>query len=333
MRRRLGVLTAAMFVAGAILATPATAAPAACTWTVEKVRIPAGYDAESTNVRGTDSHGNYVGTVVPPVSDSASVVLWNKGEPRVVEQLADFLYPQVVGENSAGTVLLSGHQRSTGRTGVFLYAGGHTGNGTLTYLAPPTGLDTMYAVALNERGDVLATARAKDGHSVTVLWSILSAGPLVIDTPVGVGSDLDDDGTVLLVDGNAGKGYLWRHGQIVPVTGEPGFYLYGGIRSGKVIGTLVQSWPKSQSLIWDDPATPRQIRNGGTAQAINARGLIAGSRDTLIGPPAVWRDTTLLADLPLPDGLTDDSDTYVIGDDDTIFGRASRVGPLRWTCS
>ncbi|MEV4313869.1 hypothetical protein [Actinocrispum sp. NPDC049592] len=330
MDKRLGMLISAVLVAGVAAATPAQAA--GCTWTVEKVRTPAGYEDQRTRVEGTDSHGNYSGTTSSPASDSAKVVIWNQGEPHLADAFADFMFPNVTDENSAGTVLVSGSQRSTGRYGIFLYQNAHTANPTLTYVPAPAGYETDYAVALNERGDVLGIAHAKDGHQVTVLWSNLAAGPIVIDTPLGTGIDLDDDGTVLLYDGRSNPAHVWRHGQITPLTGAAGPFVFGAIRSGKVIGYEVTSWPDAQSLLWYDPASPKAIEDGGTAQAINGRGLIVGSRGTLAGPAAVWRDTTLLAELPLPAGESDD-DTFVVGDDDSIFGRVSGGGPLRWTCS
>jgi|SRR5882757_5702713 len=334
MHRRIGLLATAILAAGAVVAAPAAAASAACTWHVSKVPSPAGYDERYTTVTGTDSHGNYSGTVQSNTSDANRVVLWTDGQPRVVDLFDDFTYPQVEGENSAGAVLVSGRQNSTGRSGAFLYAGGHSGAGTLTYLPSPPGYEADYAVALNEHNDVLARGHAvKDGHSVSLLWSTLAVGPIVIDTPYGDGIDLDDDGTVLLYDGNNNPAHLWRHGQVVSL---PGTFplLFGAIRAGKVVGTQVQAWPESQSLLWSDRSiAPRPIDNGGTAQAINAHGLIAGSRGDLVGPPAVWLDTTYLGDLPLPDGVEDDSDVYVIGDDDTIFGRAYDYGPLKWVCT
>jgi hypothetical protein len=332
--RRLGTLAAITLALGAILTAPAaTAAPtsAPCSWTVQKVVPPAGYEAQDTRVTGTDSHGNYSGFVY--VGDSSKVVLWTNGQPRVVDELADFVYPQVTDENSAGTVLLSGWQQSTSRAGAFIYAGAHTGVGTLTYLPAPAGYRTDYAVALNERGDVLATGRSdKDGHPVTIVWSTLAAGPIVIDTPLGQGVDLDDDGTVLLYDGNDNPGHLWRNGQIIPLDGPRYPVLISSIRGGKVIGTEVDTWPESQAVEWHTPTDARPIQDGGTAQAINAHGLIAGSRTNLSGPAAVWQDTTLLAELPLPAGVTDD-DTFVVGDDGTIFGAASGFGALRWSCT
>lgn len=222
-----------------------------------------------------------------------------------------------------------------GRTGnPGSWTSGHTGLGTLTYLPSPAGYETDYATALNERGDVLSRGHSgKDGHTVSILWSTLAAGPIVIDTSAGQGIDLDDDGTVLLYNFDNKPGSLWRHGRIIPLGGPDYPLLLSAIRDGKVIGTQIESWPESQSVIWRSPSDARPLQDGGTAQAINAHGLIAGSRDTLTGPPAVWQGTTLLADLPLPDGVDDDSDVYVIGDDGTIFGRAYGYGPLRWTCT
>ncbi|HEY2063644.1 MAG TPA: hypothetical protein VGH57_35070 [Amycolatopsis sp.] len=331
-QRRLGTLAAALLALAAVPAAPALAGtgPAACSWTFEKIAPPDGYAPQDVRVTGTDSHGDYSGTVPNFATDSARMVIWTGGVPRIVPEIDDFLFPQIVGENSAGTVLLSGTQRSTSRSGVFLYSAA----GALTYLTAPAGYRTDYAVALNKRGDVLASGSSiKDGHAVTLLWSTLAAAPRVIDTAVGQGIDLDDDGTVLLSDGKNGPGHLWQGGRIVPL-GGPGYpLLLAGIRGGHVIGTEIGAWPESQSVVWHAPGDARPIDDGGTAQAINAHGLIAGSRDTLTGPPAVWSDTTHLADLPLPAGFTDDSDMYVIGDDNTIFGSVNGYGPIRWTCT
>lgn len=331
MHRRIGVVATAIITLGTITALPATAEAKTCDWQVSKVIAPAGYEAAHAWITGTDSHGSYSGTVDSTVSDAAVPVLWTNGQPRIADELSDFTYPQVVDENSAGTVLVSGTQRGTGRRGAFLFTGGHSGHGALTYLPSPAGYETDYATALNERGDVLANGHTvKDNHAVTLLWSTLAAGPIVIDTPAGEGSDLDDDGTVLLTDGH-GHGSLWRHGQVVPIASET-YTNFHGMRDGKVIGEQTVAWPDSQSLLWTDPATSRPIDHGGTAQSINAHGLIAGNRDAYDGPAAVWSDTTYLADLPLPAGTSADG-SYLVGDDGTIFGRVSGYGPLRWTCT
>jgi hypothetical protein len=331
MNRHIGLLAIAILAVGAVVGAPVAAAASTCTWHVSKVPTPAGYDERHTEVRGTDSHGNYVGIVLSTTSDAFRVVLWTDGQPRFVDLFDDFTYPQVADENSAGDVLVSGHQNSTGDTGAFRYA---SGTDTLTHLPSPAGYETDYAVAINEHNDVLAVGHSvKDGHAVSLLWSSLAVGPVVIDSPYGQGIDLDDDGTVLLYDGHSNPAHLWRHGQTTALPGNAPL-LFDGMRAGKVIGTQIQTWPESQSLLWNDRSVaPRPLDQGGLAQAINVHGLVAGKRDTLVGPAAVWQDTTYLGDLPLPDGARSVPDISLIGDDDTIFGRASDYGPMKWICT
>jgi hypothetical protein len=103
------------------------------------------------------------------------------------------------------------------------------------------------------------------------------------------------------------------------------------IRGGVVNGTAIDAWPASCALAWPGPDDPRPLEQGGTAEALNATGLIAGSLTELTGPPAVWRGTRLLGTLPVPDGV--DADVFVVGDDDVVFGNTgSGYGPLRWSC-
>jgi len=334
MSRRAAVLTAAALALGTVFTAPATASAAeACTWTAHKVVPPDGYSAQFTSVRGTDSHGNYAGDVVDLHVNMGRVVLWTDGQPRIPDALASFVYPHVADENSAGTVLLSGSLPTSTEVGVYLFSGGHRGPGTLTQLPTPAGYRINSAVALNERGDVLASASAvRDDHSVSILWSDLAAGPIVIDSPAGYGIDLDDDGTVLLNAPDNKLGALWRHGQVIPLTGEDRPVLIRAIRNGVVVGTAIDSWPGSRALAWHGPNDPRPLEQGGTAEAINAHGLIAGSLTNLVGHAAVWQDTRLLGALPAPDGV--DADVFVVGDDGTVFGNTgSEYGPLRWTCA
>lgn len=329
MFRRAAALAALTF--GTVLTAPAAHAAEPCTWTVQKVPTPGGFEARYTRVEGTDSHGNYSGTVTDLSVNMARVVLWTDGQPRIPAALANFVYPSVADENSAGTVLLSGSLPSTD-VGVYLFADGHRGPGTLTRLPTPDGYRVESAVALNERGDVLASGSATaDGHPVSILWSTFAAGPLVIDTPAGSGIDLDDDGTVLLAPRDGKPGSLWRHGQVIPLTGEDHFLLLRAIRNGVVVGTAVDAWPASRALAWHGPDDPRPLERGGTAEAVNAHGLIAGSLTDLTGLPAVWQDTELLGALPVPDGV--DADLFVVGDDGVVYGTTgSDYGPLRWSC-
>ncbi len=332
--KRFGMLTAAVLAAGMVFAIPAQADT--CRWIVEDIKTPEGYDPASARVSGTDSKGNFSGTVTIPGQNNGAIVLWTNGEPRVASEFANFNFPQVNDENSAGTVLVTGVDRAgAGEWGVYLYTGGHIGNGAVTQVQAPEGYRAERGIALNDRGEVLFSARSsKDEHVVTVLWSMVAARPIVIDTPLGQGVDLDNDGTVLLHAGNTHPGYLWRAGQIIPLSGKGSFVGSGAIRGGKVVRTESTSpWPEAQSWLWENPDEPRPIEDGGTAWIINSNGLIVGGRSTHVGPSAVWRNTTLLAELPMPDGVRDASGVFVVGDDDVIYGDASNYGPLKWSCS
>ncbi|MFT7865850.1 MULTISPECIES: hypothetical protein [Amycolatopsis] len=331
MFRRAAALTFAVLALGAAVTAPSAAAGEACTWTAHKIVAPEGYFDTDVTITGTDSHGNYSGHVLDRSVDMGKVVLWTDGEPRIPGALAPFVYPHVADENSAGTVLLDGGLPATGQ-GVYLFSGGHRGPGTLTRLPDPPGYRLESAVALNDRGDVLTSATSlSDGHRVSVLWSILAAGPRIIDVPDRSGMDLDDDGTVLLGAPDNKLGGLWRAGVVTPLTGEDRPVLIRQIRNGVVVGTAIDSWPASRALAWHGPADPRPLEQGGTAEATNKHGLIAGSLTNLIGPSAVWQDTKLLGLLPFPDG--GDADVYVVGDDGVIFGNTSGDhAALRWTC-
>ncbi|VVJ18229.1 Uncharacterised protein [Amycolatopsis camponoti] len=331
MFRRAAALTFAALALGTAVTAPAATAADACTWTAHSIAAPDGYLAADVDIRGTDSHGGYSGTVSDRSVNMSRVVLWTGGEPRIPDALAKFVYPSVADENSAGTVLLDGGSPSA-EWGVYLFSGGHLGPGTLTRLPDPPGYRLESAVGLNDRGDVLASATdLKDGHRVSVLWSVLAAGPRIIDIPDRFGLDLDDDGTVLLRAPDNQLGGLWRAGVVTPLTGEDRPVLIRQIRNGVVVGTAIDSWPASRALAWHGPADPRPLEQGGTAEATNKHGLIAGSLTNLIGPAAVWQDTRLLGRLPFPDG--GDADVFVIGDDGVIFGNTSNApAALRWTC-
>lgn len=72
-----------------------------------------------------------------------------------------------------------------------------------------------------------------------MLWPPVG-DPIVTDTTVGGGIDLDEDGTVLLYDDMGHPGYLWRAGQIIPLESNGLTGHMGGIRVGKAIRTQYQ---------------------------------------------------------------------------------------------
>lgn len=329
--RRLAII-AAMGLAFTTLAAPAATA-ASCDWAVSKVTTPDGYDARSTYVRGTDSHGNYAGTASRPGANTADLVTWTGGQPRVVQELKYLQWLHMAGQNSAGTVLVDGRNIAESRWEVLLYSA----SGVITELTAPAGYRVTGATAINERGDVLGHGeRILDGQRVGILWSTIAVAPQIIDLTAGTPKDLDDDGTVLLSgDGSGAKaGALWRSGKVTPLEAKDKYAYIEAIRGGKVIGyEFGGTWPESQALLWDRDGNAREIDDAGTAFSINAGGLITGERSTMVGHESVWRDTAFLGELPYPDGVTTVTETFVSGDDDSLFSHASTYGPLRWTCS
>lgn len=330
--RGLAIITA-VGLAFTTSAAPVAATAAPCDWAVSKVVVPDGYNPGFTNVKGTDSHGNYAGTSLRPGTNTSDLIVWTGGQPRVVHELRHLQWLNMTDENSAGTVLVDGRNVAEGRWAVLLYSA----SGVITDLPAPAGHRLSGATAINERGDVLGHGeRILDGRKVGILWSTIAAAPQIIDVTAGTPQDLDDDGTVLLRgDGSGSKaGALWRGGEVTPLEAKGKYAYLEAIRGGKVIGYEFDgTWPESQALLWDRDGTVREIDDAGTAFAINAGGLITGERSTMVGHESVWRDTTFLGELPYPDGVTTVTETFVAGDDDSLFSHASNYGPLRWTCA
>jgi len=177
-----------------------------------------------------------------------------------VPEIDDFTFPQIVGENSAGTVLLSGTQRSTSRSGVFLT---RRRRASRYLLPPPPATDRLRGRPQRAR-DVLATGRSdKDGHAVPLLWSTLAARPQVIDTPWTRHRPRRRSAPCAVRRQQQPRSPLARR-QLIPL-GGPGFSLAaGGIRGGHVIGTEMAPGPSRKSLVWHAPATPGPIEDGGT---------------------------------------------------------------------
>jgi hypothetical protein len=332
MMRGFAMAAAIGLVCTTFTATSAVAETSSCEWSVSKVPAPSGYEDARTEVKGTDSRGNYSGTSLRPGTNTNDVVLWTGGQPRVVPELAHLQWAQVADENPAGTVLVNGYLPAAGRWAPLQYSGGHQGAGVVTELTAPAGHRASNAISINARGDVLGSGtRIATGESVIILWSTIAAAPRVIEWSVGYPQDLDDDGTVLFRHPSANGGLLWRNGVVTPLEhqGEPQYVQ--AIRGGKVVGYQVTSWPQAQALLWDGTGAVKHIDGGGSAFAVNNGGLVTGQRLSLTGKAGVWRNTAFEAELPLPDGVSGVSELFVVGDDDTLFSK-SGSGPLRWTC-
>ncbi len=330
--RRSAVFVFGAVLLSAVLSAPVAAAePAPCAWQVAPVPTD-GWDAAGVFVTGSDGHGNYSGYA--RFGQDTQLLLWTQGgEPESVEPPNDFgTRTQPVDENSAGTVLL---ETSTpeGYARPFRYVGGHTGAGTFHALPTPEGHEQPEVSALNDRGDVVGTARrSADAHMVAVLWPAAGGAPVVIDSPeyhwTGA-TDIDEDGTVLL--GGAYEAHLWRDGQVIPLP-EPAPPVIGrALRGGKAVGIALG--PEApRAVLWNSPSDIQFLDGGGTAEDINQHGLIAGHLDTWNGPAAAWQDAQPLGRLPLPPGATA-ATLLRASDDNTIFGYAEPdIGPVRWTC-
>ncbi|RDI26548.1 hypothetical protein [Lentzea flaviverrucosa] len=324
---------AAIGLAGTVLAAPGVAAadPAPCTWVVSKVAVPDGYEPTFTRVKGTDSHGGYAGTSLRMSANTDDLIIWTGGVPRVVHELRHLLWLSMAGQNSSGTVLVSGRIVAEERWAVASYSP----SGVVTEYAAPEGYRLSAATAINERGDVLASGeRISDGQEVGIVWSTIAVAPQIVDTSAGTPQDLDDDGTVLLRGREGKPGALWRSGKVTLLADEGKPAYVQAIRGGKAIGYQVDgTWPESQALLWDRDGAVRHIEDGGTAFAINANGLITGERSTMVGRVSVWRDTAFLGELPHIADIPYVSELVVVGDDNNLFGDAGYYGPLRWTCA
>ncbi|MDX3656559.1 hypothetical protein PV646_04500 [Streptomyces sp. ID05-26A] len=307
----------------------------ACAWAVSEVPVPAGYEAKYTNVRGTDSKGNYSGdSPRQGQGRTTEPVIWTNGQPRVLKHPdPNVQLFNVIDENSSGTVLLLALV-SGGGYATYLYTDAHGTSGTFTELHAPAGYRSYGPVALNERGDVLGGAdRTADGALVGLLWPATGGAATVIERTWGIPDDLDDDGTVLLRDSSGNGGSLWRDGVVTPLASTGNTRFVSGIRGGKVIGyEVVGNPPSAQALLWDGSGAVTPIAGAAYVDGINAGGLVTGHVSTLWGKPGVWRNTTFEAELPLPSGHTDvASSNFVVGDDDELFA-TSNAGPLRWSC-
>jgi len=319
----------------AFTAPVAVADQAACEWAVSNVPVPSGYDARFTTVKGTDSNGNYSGNALRQGStdNSYDAVFWTGGQPRVLQEVENLKNLHVVDENRSGTVLMFG--RFPDRTAAVLYSGAHESTGTITELPGLEGYRIDGPTALNERGDVLGGAtRLSDNEAVTVLWTgtATPVAPQIIERSVGLGQDIDDDGTVLLRRSSGNAGRLWRNGVVTDLEyqGKPQFVQ--AIRGGKVVGYQLEGgWPNAQALLWDGNGVVKRIAGAASAYTITGGGLVTGQRSSLTGKAAIWRDTNFKTELPLPSGVSGVSELFVAGDDETLFSK-SGSGPLRWSC-
>jgi hypothetical protein len=315
-------LRAGAWVAVAVMTTTTLgAAPAGAVpgWQATLLPLPVGHPEASGFLTGTDGKGGYSGNFY--IDEGMQVITWRDGKPSLRGTPAGYDWPSVDDQNSAGTVLVTATDTTTGGYGMFTLD-----DGGYRPVAPPIGYTSAGAVAINSRGDILGTAWKDDSTKfVTVLWPVLGVGPMVIPDETGeYPVDLDDDGTILFTsDGHAS---VWRNGQADKLAIPAGFDAISGskIRNGAIVGYARGS--AVAGILWSTPGDPKPLEASGSAQAINASGLIAGELPpdlgSAYGPPAAWHNTTFLGKLPMPDGF-ERGHVYAVGDDGAITGFVS----------
>ncbi|MBP2478436.1 hypothetical protein JOF53_007308 [Crossiella equi] len=305
--------------------TSAPAAAAACAWQVHAVAVPAGTSAADFRVSGTDDRGGYSGHRLPN-RPGAEFYRWVGDAPVRQATPPGAAFQRAVDENGAGTVLVQAE-------GPALYT--QTRAGAYTRLPDLTGYRTGNAVAINDRGEVLAEGTRLAGNiPVGLLWRDGSHAPVVVDShdwPGGFSpADLDEDGTVLLSE-SSGHVMTWRDGRIHTHNGLRTRLHPTGISNGLAVG-----WDLGQTRLmawqWDvESGQVTYLDRAAGAHAVNSSHLVSGNIDVDNGRPGLWRDGELETALPLPPG-TSTSRVYLLSDNGTAFGGAG-VGPLHWTCA
>ncbi|MGW5722610.1 hypothetical protein ACWEVP_41015 [Amycolatopsis sp. NPDC003865] len=307
------------------LAQPAQAAIGH--WDAELLALPAGFEDAGGWVRGTDSHGGYAGNLW--LDGTSHVVTWAKGRPTVHPAPGDYPGGEVVDENSAGTILGQAIDQFGTRTQPFLLD-----HGEYEMLLAPGDWASLGAVALNERGDVVANAQPNGGGSGAVLlWRAEDrAHPVVITgQPFMYAADIDDDRAVLV--NSFPKSFVWRDGVFEQLTAPPGaaYVNAAGIRNGQVTGNYGASdWLSGEGVRWRSPGQPEVLPSSSTTFGINRLGLIVGygtrpDPTGPLGPLSVWLAGRALGALPLAGFGAGYAKT--VGDDGTIAGVVSDRDP------
>ncbi|SMC94091.1 hypothetical protein SAMN05661093_03044 [Kibdelosporangium aridum] len=296
-----------------------TAAAQSPQWQVHLLPLPDGHPDATGYVTGTDGRGTYSGTLA--IGDRVEVVKWTRDTVTVVGAPAGTEFPSVSDHNRAGTIVGAAHDRETGSLVPFVL------NGTAFRLLPtPAGHSGSSAEAINDRGDVLGAATGPDGQSKTVLWRADSLEhPELLDVP-GWGTDIDEDGTILL-NTMDGPPRLFRNGKLVDLV-VPAGYRYphaSEIKNGVVVGSIASTTrPGAGGFLWRTPDNPQPLQGSDTASHMNKFGLIVGREPIPLsphGPLAVWWGTHFAGRLPMP--ADHKGAAGAVGDDGAIVGWVS----------
>ncbi|MER6666891.1 hypothetical protein ABT256_20275 [Amycolatopsis japonica] len=318
---RAGVLATVAVMTTALGMVSAEAVPG---WQATLLPLPVGHPGATGFVFGTDGKGGYAGELA--IDDHIQLVTWRDGKVSVRGVPSGYQDAHVIDQNSAGTVLLEANGAVGSRTFVLDERGFHE-------VPVPAGYTGTWAVALNDRGDILGTASTgKPDDHVTVVWPALGVGPIVIPTDKDARpADLDTDGTVLF--NSSGRPYTWRNGTVENLAIPAGYTVASvrSIKNGTVVGSAdAEGVNGSTGFRWASATSPERLTDSSVGSLINGSGLISGALTSepgvSYGHPAVWQGPGSVAKLPLPDGFGVGA-AYAIGDDGAIAGIAAN-GPL-----
>ncbi|SDY73886.1 hypothetical protein SAMN05421504_106567 [Amycolatopsis xylanica] len=318
---RAGTVLAAIAAAVAASVMPAGATTQA-SWHPVRLQLPDGYENSMGYLFAAAGRGGYAGMFAAG-DDDLDVVTWTDWRPTVRGVPAGHKSPYIRDENSSEVVLLTAHDSVTGESHTFTL----DSHGYHRLTAPDGYSGTVRGVAINDRGDVLATV-GDEGKRATVLWQALGSAPIVIpDGPDTRATDLDDDGTILFNDWKTGPS-LWRAGVTEKLADPAGFSspYASSIRNGVVVGSASSTAePGGRGFVWRTPSTPMELPNSAKIRAIDKTGLIVGQLPDPKGPyglPTTWQGTSQAGDLPRLGGYKG-ATAYAIGDDGVIAGTAN----------
>jgi uncharacterized membrane protein len=328
-----------VLLAATAVAVPAVAHADTCTWTPTALPIPAG--AESASVAGTDDTGGYVGEADWWDGENATshAVLWRNGTVTDLGAPAGEYAYVVIHDANRSDTLVGSNEGSTAN--VYEHAV-KSSNGKMVRLPEPAGAQQTWANSINDNGDIVGTAVLPAGGNKTVLaaveWPASAPGTVRVLTglPSGQQSEavgVDQDGTVIVSVTAAGdptdlRPYVWRNGtaRALPVLSTSDSSEPKSISNG-----LVAGFTGGAAVVWNtktDPITITQLPGGNDALSINSAGQVVGwTYNHMALTYHVWQGTQLTSTLP-PPGEGD-----VIGDDGTIGGWASGIGPAKWVCA
>ncbi|MBP2472142.1 hypothetical protein JOF53_001014 [Crossiella equi] len=298
-------------------AAPVAPAPAACSWQVEKLPVPAGMAPGNVRVAGVDAQGNTAGSY-GMVGSPDKLLRWSASGVEVVGGPGgkSFL---AYAQNASGVVAGASYDSATGWS-----AYTHTPGKGFRQLTPPAGLTNPRAVDVNDRGDVLGEVE-NGRHPAAVVWradgstEVIAPTGAVFINPIA----LTNDGAVLV--GRSFHLGVWRDGQLTKMP-VPSFMV--NARDLTKDGVLGHNLDLNNSWLWN-PAT-------GTTESFDGEVFQANDNGTAVGrssdnKPTVWQGIGSPTTLPLPAGATEGWGNEVNSTGTVIGGNASGT-PVRWSC-